>query len=126
MAHLESLVDLHASTTGHASSFSALAFSGTDPAAFALPSPAPSTFGLLLAHLGGSLLGETSFSLTQTRAASAAVVLRTATVYETSDGVNDRDQLVVAVQLPLTRLMPMQVLPRLQLLSQLPTCSCYQ
>ena len=92
-------VDLHASTAGSATSSSALGLSGADPSAFALPAPAPSTSSSVLASLGDSLLGETGFSVAQSRGASAVAVLRTSTVYQASDGVHDRERVIVAVQL---------------------------
>ena len=53
----------------------------------------------MLASLGDSLLGETGFSVAQSRGASAVAVLRTSTVYQASDGVHDRERVRVAVQL---------------------------
>ena len=55
--------------------------------------------GSLLAMLGGAPFGTAGFSIEPGQAVSAAAVLRTPTVYERSDGVHDRDVILVAVQL---------------------------
>ena len=91
---LEALVDLRTDATA-----AALAFSGASASAFDTPSRAPLAAGSVRASLDDASLGTTAaFSVGAARAASVAAVLRTPTVYRASDGVNDRDEVIVATQ----------------------------
>jgi hypothetical protein len=81
---------------------SALAFqTPAVPNAFGLSGPAPGTSGNLRANIAGA--GEfgsaASFTVAAAPATSATAVLRTSTVFQGSDGVDDRNIVMAAVQL---------------------------
>ena len=96
---LEQVTDLHSGTAGAIYSSDALAYATASATALQMPAPAPGTTGTLHASLDNEQLGSASFAAAAPQASAVAVVLRTATVYAASDGVNDRDKVVVAVQL---------------------------
>ena len=78
---------------------SATAFSGSTDTQLVVPSTAAATTGSVGAYLHNESFGSTSFSVASSRAASINVVLRTQLVYRVSDGVRDRDRVIVTMQL---------------------------
>ena len=99
---LAPFVALHSSDSGASASSSAVAYSGPVSTTLSVPLAGPGTSGRLHAYAdtySSEPFGSASFSFASSRATSVAAVLRTPTVYTESDGVHDRHQVIVAVQL---------------------------
>ena len=90
---LEPFVDL----TSDESSL-AVAFASSASTDFTLPVLVPLSSGDVAASIGATQLGQAAFTSTAAQVESVRAVLRTPVVYPRSDGVRDRDRVIVALQ----------------------------
>jgi hypothetical protein len=95
LSDLLDVLDLAADTEGAL----ALAFaSRTDSLSFELTTLPPAESGSVRASMLGDELASASYTVARSEAVALEAVLRTSTVYRSSDGVHDRNSVMVAIQ----------------------------